>query len=462
MARSIALCILFSLFSLLVSAQLEMIDKEKDFGILRRADPNWTDFEIRNTGSSDALIFRVEGPKNTDIKLSSKTVKAGTSEFIRVAVSPKAEGKFKIELAVHASAWQKPKTIELRGESTFAASSLIPCPAFGSTTASNDNEFHISVRDLLGNTPIDEAQIAVYRDGRKVGELETNQHGEVSTQLPYGRYFFSINHDGYQLDTALYVNAINSHLLAMVDGDQILRADEVEVEELARVENREIPTVSKPARPVSPPMMEQPVPKIDDVVPNAEDENPILPLSNFKENNLVFLVDVSTSMKKNGKLDLLKIAMVELLDVLRPFDRFSLISYSSQTNVIIETESNLNREACISAILALEPGGSTEGAKAIDKAGRVALSHFVENGNNQIILATDGAFNEGVDKALNYASRYNRKEVNLSVLGIKCGPFTTKQMTELVAEGGGRFVAVNSPADAGEQLINEIKKSSAR
>lgn len=441
-----------------------MVEKEKDFGILRRADPNWTDFEIRNTGSTDALIFRVEGPKNTDIKLSSKTVKAGTSEFIRVAVSTKAEGKFKIELAVHASAWQKPRTIEVRGESTFAASSLIPCPDFGGNTAANDNEFHISVRELLGNTPIDEAEIAVYRDGRKLGNLETNEHGEVSTQLSYGRYFFSINYNGYQLDTALYVNAVNSHLLAMLEADQIIRDDEIELEELARVENRQIPTGSKPAETISPPVAEQTIPVLEEITPEpeAEGENSLLPLSNFKENNLVFLVDVSTSMKKNGKLDLLKIAMVELLDVLRPVDRFSLISYSSETNVIIETESNLDRDACIAAILALEPGGSTEGAKAIDKAGRMALNHFVENGNNQIILATDGAFNEGVDKALNYASRYNRKEVKLSVLGIKCGPFTTKQMTELVAEGGGRFVAINSPSDAGNQLIDEIKKSSAR
>ena len=448
-----------------------MVDSTKDFGILRRADPNWVDFEIRNSTNGDAVIFRVEGPKNTDIKLSAKTVKAGTSEFIRVAVSPKEEGKFNIDLEVHASAWAKPETIRIKGESTFAASSLIPCPDFGSNSAANDNEFHISVRDLLQNIPVKDAAITVYKDGRKMTEFISNQHGEVSAQLPYGRYFFSIYYDGFQLDTALYVNAVNSHLLAMLEqkamtyedvikeetiADEAIEVQEIEEEEIAFEKEIEIPV---PPIPVSPPEVE---PSSSPISVPVEAENSVLPISAFKPNNLVFLVDVSTSMKKDGKLDLLKIAMVELLDVLRPVDRFSLISYSSETNVIIETESNLDRDACIAAILALEPGGGTQGAKAINKAGSVAMSHFVENGNNQIILATDGAFSQGVDKALNYAKKYRRRNVQLSVLGIKCGPFTTKQMNQLVDEGGGRFVAINQASDAGKQLINEIKKSSVR
>lgn len=466
MARKISLSFLFSLLILSASAQLEMVDKVKDFGILRRADANWTDFEIRNSGSADAIIFRVEGPKNTDIKLSAKTVKAGTSEFIRVAVSPKAEGKFSIDLEVHASPWAKPVKIEVKGESTFAASSLIPCPDFGSNASANDNEFHISVRELIKNIPIDNAEIAVYKDGRKIDNLSTNQHGEVSAQLPYGRYFFSIEHDGYQMDTALYVNAVNSHLLAMLEAKEIVYADiikedgvddlEEDDEEIGFEEEVKIPI---PPRPIDPPVVEHTTRNIPTAV---EPEYSVLPLSAFKENNLVFLVDVSTSMKKDGKLDLLKIAMVELLDVLRPVDRFSLISYSSETNVIIETGSNLDRDACIAAILALEAGGGTEGAKAINKAGQVAQSHFIENGNNQIILATDGAFNQAIDKALKYTSKYKRKNIQLSVLGIKCGPFTTKQMNMLVDVGGGRFVPVNQASDAGTQLIDEIKKSSVR
>ncbi len=465
-----SLILAFGHFSLW--AQLSLVTDSHDFGMLLRADQNWADFEIANADSKDAVIFRVEGPKNTDIKLSAKTVKAGSSEKIRVAVSPAAAGKFNIELLVYASPWRNPRAIRLRGESSFAANGLIPCPNFEGDGGSGDKEFHISVRDMSRNLPVEGASIRIYRDGRKMAEIEANQYGEASVELPLGRYYFAIDHEGQSLDTAMYVNAVSNHLLAAIDR-RALRDEAPEAEPLPDKGLAYIPT--QPAQPSQPAQPKAPLAEARDETPPAplavplaadldlrEDENAVLPLSRFKQNNLVFLVDVSSSMKKNGKMELLKIAMVELLDALRDVDRFSLISYASDTRIIIETEGNLDRAACIAAILALEAGGSTEGAKAIDKAGQVAERHFAEGGNNQIILATDGAFNEGVDKALRYADRYRKKDVTLSVLGIRSGPFTTKQMTELATEGGGDFIAINEDRDASAKLLAEIKRRSVR
>jgi Ca-activated chloride channel family protein len=141
---------------------------------------------------------------------------------------------------------------------------------------------------------------------------------------------------------------------------------------------------------------------------------------------------------------------------------FTLISYSTETRLIVETTENLNKESCARAIAALEAGGNTAGAKAIDAAGKKALSFYLENGNNQIILATDGSFNEGHEQALKLASKFYRKGVHTSVLGIKCGKYTTTAMTELAAEGGGRFIPIESTNDAGSRLINEIKTSSRK
>lgn len=454
---------LFNLIALSSLAQLELIDQKHDFGMLLRADDNWTDFEIRNSGTAEAVIFRVEGPRNTDIKLSAKTVKPGTSEYIRVAVSPKAAGKFKIDLKVFASAWQAPEMLRITGESSFAASSLIPCPDFDGNQAANDNQFHISVRNEVSNTPLENVVVRVYKDGRPVKTLTSNQYGEAELNLPYGRYFFSVGAESMQLDTALYVNAVNKHLLAMLNIRAPERIASPTVDEIARVEAEDIPNKTDRKSDTLPEIASVVSPADENAEPEREaDENAVLPLSAFKENNLVFLVDVSSSMKQHGRLDLLKIAMVQLLDVLRPVDRFSLISYSDETKTLIETERNLDRQACIDAILALEAGGGTAGAKAINRAGSVAIRHFVEAGNNQIILATDGAFNDGNKKALRYAEKYEKKDVKLSVLGIKCGKFTTTQMTELVADGGGRYIPIRNAEDAGVQLIDEIKKSSAR
>jgi Ca-activated chloride channel family protein len=138
-----------------------------------------------------------------------------------------------------------------------------------------------------------------------------------------------------------------------------------------------------------------------------------------------------------------------------------LISYSSDTHVIIETSSNLDKAACIEAIRSLEAGGNTAGAKAVKKAREVALKQFIEDGNNEVFLATDGAFNEGVEKALRESRKMDRNDVRLSVLGIKCGPFTTKQMKQLVSEGSGGFIPVVTEGEAGDQLIQQVKNNSA-
>ncbi len=174
------------------------------------------------------------------------------------------------------------------------------------------------------------------------------------------------------------------------------------------------------------------------------------------------MVDVSTSMKHNGKLDLLKVAMINLVDVLRDVDRFTLISYATDAGVILKTESNLDKEACKSAIKGLTAGGKTEGTKAINRAGQAAMDFFIEGGNNQIILATDGAFNEGASKAQSLSAKYKRKGVVTSVVGIKCGKFTTKEMKELAEKGGGNFVALNGIEDADGLLLDEVKLRSAK
>ena len=48
------------------------------------------------------------------------------------------------------------------------------------------------------------------------------------------------------------------------------------------------------------------------------------------------------------------------------------------------------------AINDLEAGGSTAGGEGIQLAYKVAKDNFIKEGNNRIILATDGDFNVGV------------------------------------------------------------------
>lgn len=428
------LIISFIILSFTSQGQVILKDNSVDFGLLRRADEVFKDFAIINGSKDEVVIFRVETPKYVDVQFSSKIISPGNTAYIRLKYNPPAEGPFKEKYKIYTSAWQKPKEISVKGESTYAADRFMPCPDFSQEPAGSARPFAITARDMK-NIPIGEASVKVYREGQTVGTYVTDENGELDINLPIGRYFFSVQ--GF--DTTLHVNATNDHLVAFLDYEEVTKS--VTPEEPAtskKVEGEMIPP------------------------PPREELDSELPLNKFKPNNLVFLVDVSTSMKHRGKLELMKVAMVELINDLREIDRFTLISYASDAGVLVKTENNLDKEACKRAIAELTAGGKTEGAKALNRAGRAALDFYIENGNNQIILATDGAFNEGSEKAKRLSSKYRRKGVLTSVVGIKCGKFTTEEMSELAEKGGGSFVALNSVDQADDILLKEVKLRSSK
>lgn len=444
---------------LLLLGQLTLEKPLHDFGVLARADEPYADFTINNTGGKDEIIFRVEAPKNVEVKMSSKTVAAGARESIRLHYTPAQAGPFDIEARIFASAWAEPRYVRLRGEATFAGSNM-PCPDFSTAPAGQSKPFHLSLRDEAMQ-PVANASIVVYQLGRAIQELRTDVNGELSTALPTGRYFIAAKVGDLEVDTAIYASAVRDHVLLRIPGDLAeIRASEPEMSPVTiaeRTDDNEIVEYQEsiapdPKREGAPPVIEKPV----------TGDNPLMPLELYKQNNVVFLVDVSTSMKQQGRLDLLKIAMTDLLQAMRDSDRFTLISYASGTEVLIDAGANLDRAQCAQAIMALEAAGNTQGAKAIEKAGKSARQHLLPEGNNQIILATDGAFNEGASKASKLVNKYRRFGINTSVLCIRCGKFATEEMQGLAAEGQGRFVPIEGAGDAGQRLIDEIKTSALR
>lgn len=443
----------------LMQAQLTLEKPLHDFGVLARADEPFADFAISNNGGKDEIIFRVEVPKTVEVKMSSKTVAAGATESIRLHYTPAQAGPFDIEARIYASPWAEPRTVRLRGEATFAGGSM-PCPDFSTAPAGQLRPFHLSLRDETMQ-PVANASIVVYQLGRAMQELRTDVNGELSTALPAGRYFIAAKVGDMEVDTAVYASAVRDHVLLRIPGiladireevrEETPAIDTLTTEEEDVVEYVE-PTAQDPGPAQIPEVVEEPL----------KGDNPLMPLDLYKQNNVVFLVDVSTSMKQQGRLDLLKIAMTDLLKAMRDSDRFTLISYATDTDVLLEAGSNLNKAQCALAIMSLEAAGNTQGAKAIDRAGRSARQHFLPEGNNQIILATDGAFNEGASKASKLVNKYRRFGINTSVLCIRCGKFTTQEMQGLASEGQGRFVPIEGAGDAGERLINEIKTSAMR
>jgi len=436
----------------MVSGQLVLEKDEHNFGTLLRSSQNWVDLPILNESDKPAYIFRIELEKGFEAKFSAKKIMPGSTEYIRISFTPRKEGPFRFSLPIYTSAWNEPKSVEIRGESTFAESGIIPCPAFGESSTQRIANLSIEVITPDGN-PIENAEVIIAPSNGEKISLKTNEFGQVDQSLVYGPYSVFIEKETEKFDTLLQVNAVNDFLSVSLN----YKIPETALNQMPDEETiPEAETTETPIAVINP-VEEQTAPS----EPISKEEYPNFSLKQYRPNNLVFLVDVSTSMKQNDKLDLLKSTMIELLELLRPVDRFALISYSSDTKVLVETKSNLDKASCIQSIRSLEAGGNTAGAKALKKAREISLNQFIENGNNEVFLATDGAFNEGVEKALRESRKMDRKEVKLSVLGIKCGPFTTKQMKELVSEGEGGFIPIAAEGESGALLIDQVKKNSA-
>ena len=183
---------------------------------------------------------------------------------------------------------------------------------------------------------------------------------------------------------------------------------------------------------------------------------------NVPGNNLVFLLDTSGSMNNSNKLPLLINAIKLLVDNLRPIDRISIVTYAGSAGLVLDGADGADREAIINALDDLSAGGSTAGGAGINLAYNVALNHFIEGGNNRVILGTDGDFNVGVssDGGLEDLIVQKRESgVFLSVLGFGTGNLQDGKMETLADKGNGVYYYIDSILEAKKVFVTELGAS---
>src|SRR5690554_5664755 len=187
-----------------------------------------------------------------------------------------------------------------------------------------------------------------------------------------------------------------------------------------------------------------------------------IPTDKLPKSNFVFLVDVSGSMSAANKLPLLQASMKVLLDELRPDDRVSVVYYANSVGVLLEPTLAKEKEKIIEVIDNLRAGGGTSGGAGLELAYEMAEKHFVKNGNNRIILATDGDFNIGKssDKEMQELIEEKRKSgVFLTCLGFGMGNYKDSKMITLAKKGNGNYAYIDNIQEANRFLGKEFKGS---
>ncbi len=180
---------------------------------------------------------------------------------------------------------------------------------------------------------------------------------------------------------------------------------------------------------------------------------------NMPANNLVFLVDVSGSMESANKLPLLKSGLRLLVDQMRPQDKIALVVYAGAAGVVLPPTPGSQKEKIIEALDNLQAGGSTAGGAGILLAYKTAKENFLKEGNNRIILATDGDFNVGVSsdgELIRLIEKQREDGVFLTVLGFGTGNYKDSKMEQLADKGNGNYAYIDNILEAKKTLVKEM------
>ncbi len=175
--------------------------------------------------------------------------------------------------------------------------------------------------------------------------------------------------------------------------------------------------------------------------------------------NLVFLIDVSGSMSEQNKLPLLQKSMKMLAKQLGRNDRISIVVYAGHDHVMLPPTSGSEQQKIITAIEALGAGGSTHASSGIMTAYELAEQAFLPDGNNRIVLASDGDFNVGVTSRgeLQKLVEEKRKSgVYLTVLGFGMGNYHDDTMEILADKGNGNYAYIDSLLEAKKVMVKEM------
>jgi|GEM_PF-756280 len=202
---------------------------------------------------------------------------------------------------------------------------------------------------------------------------------------------------------------------------------------------------------IPPPADTLPLPVPQDTVPLTHEAM----IRSATPHHLIYLVDVSSSMRANGQLDSMKAAISYLVRLQRPQDRISLLTFSSEAHRFLSFISCDNKTHILSVIRDLNPGGGTEAGKGLAAAYALADSCLAYEGKTRILLATDGVFH--LDKrSEKRIAQYALRGIRLSILlsGHRHEKSTLDYYERLSTGSGGLFYRVGA-AGLRDVLVKE-------
>jgi Ca-activated chloride channel family protein len=185
-----------------------------------------------------------------------------------------------------------------------------------------------------------------------------------------------------------------------------------------------------------------------------------LDYSNLKPSNLVFLVDSSGSMSDANKLPLLQKSLKLMLSGLSSRDRIAIVAYAGSAGLVLPSTPATKKETIIAALDRLMAGGSTAGGAGIELAYKVAKENLIKDGNNRVILCTDGDFNVGASSTGDMVRMIEEKrkdDIYLTICGFGMGNYKDGRMEQISNAGNGNYFYIDGIREAEKVFVRDLR-----
>ena len=474
------------MFSLTGNSQVEFNTIKHDFGDLESYSSRYVDIILDNKGSKEAWVLSVKKPMNVAYIISKQIIPADSSTIIRFQVNPKQKGRFSYDIDVFTSNQNEATKIKLIGNlrdiQQDNSSSFTDCPTFNDRPGGkNPNDFDLTVVTIDKDTKeeLSNSTVTLIQGGQAIWVNITDRKGKIKENATLGLSYFYATHEGYNsAELGSYVNFKRNFVVIELEKDKTV------VEEPPVVVVPPIDTTTIAVN--DPPVVIEEIPEPEEEIIieiethlenefEPEEETSIVvdaPPSftdldrddfseeYFKPVNVVFILDVSSSMKQVDKIELMKYSLMQLTDMLRPQDKFGIVTYASDARVLLKPTSGAAKDEIKDEIKALKAFGYTSGGSGIKLGYKTAKRAKISNGKNHVVIITDGAFNRNSNGYKKYIKKYRRKGITMSVVGIRNKTVDEEDMKEAAQLGGGRYVPVMKLSDAQHNLKQEIRLQS--
>jgi Ca-activated chloride channel family protein len=461
----------FILIGTQLNAQVDFITINHDFGDLEPYSARYFDLKLTNVGEKQEWLLSIKKTAGVTYIISKSIIEKDSSILVRLHVTPSKKGRFSYSVDVFTSDRGEATTIKLTGSMNElpqdGGNMMTACPSFSDQQGGrNPNKFDLTVVtiDNVTREPLSKSKVTMLQNGIPIWTERTDKKGSIKEEATLGLSYFYAVHEGYfPAELGAYVNfkrnyvvvelergpeeippaivepPIDTTVIVVVPVPEII----VEIDEQFETDLSEITDTMTPITPIPPALREL---DPDDFTSQ-----------NFRPVNVVFVLDVSSSMKQVDKIELMKYSMLQLTEMIRPEDKMGIVIYASDTRVLLRPTSGANKEAIREEVTELRAFGYTSGGEGIKLGFKQAYKARIEDGVNHVIIITDGAFNRNSDDYNRYIKKYRKKGVTFSVVGIKNKSNDEDEMREAATLGGGHYVPIFGLADAQNNLKQEIR-----